>query len=399
MNSDRLLDAIEHELRPRCRLRFRQEVEALFEQETHQARQRHLVIMGLVSALIYTLFLINDYSLRPEAFLASVVIRGVILLPMALAIFWWVYRGVSPWLRETLMAGLVVIAMIGSSTIFYISSSPYSYLDVFSFGLILLAGNIVFSLRFPYALVSSVISIAVMGAFVFHYELMPVEAKRLAMFAIVVKAVFTLMANYRLEYSMRISFLLLMREKIKAGNMQSANHQLTRLSVTDPLTDIANRRQFDAIFPAHWQVAQLEQRYLAIMVIDIDHFKAYNDYYGHLQGDLCLRQVAAALQANSRSDDLVVRYGGEEFVILMPRTEPHTARQAAERIRESIEALAIAHAGCGPDANVTVSIGVAAMQPTVGQEETVLFMAADQALYDAKRQGRNRVCMTPLAES
>ncbi|NGO91007.1 MAG: diguanylate cyclase, partial [Halomonas sp.] len=326
MNSDRLLDAIEHELRPRCRLRFGQEVEALFEQETHQARQRHLVIMGLVSALIYTLFLINDYSLRPEAFLASVVIRGVILLPMALAIFWWVYRGVPPWLRETLMAGLVVIAMIGSSTIFYISSSPYSYLDVFSFGLILLAGNIVFSLRFPYALVSSVISIAVMGAFVFHYELMPVEAKRLAMFAIVVKAVFTLMANYRLEYSMRISFLLLMREKIKAGNMQSANHQLTRLSVTDPLTDIANRRQFDAIFPAHWQVAQLEQRYLAIMVIDIDHFKAYNDYYGHLQGDLCLRQVAAALQSNSRSDDLVVRYGGEEFVILMPRTEPHTAR-------------------------------------------------------------------------
>lgn len=184
MKSDRLLNAIEHELRPRCRLRFRQELEALFEQETHQTRQRHLVIMGLITALLYVLFLINDYSLRPEAFLASVVIRGVILLPMALAIFWWVYRGVPPWLRETLMAGLVVIAMIGSSTIFYISSSPHSYLDVFSFGLILVAGNIVFSLRFPYALMSTVISIGVMSVFVFYYEPMPIEAKRLAMFAI-----------------------------------------------------------------------------------------------------------------------------------------------------------------------------------------------------------------------
>lgn len=207
------------------------------------------------------------------------------------------------------------------------------------------------------------------------------------------------MANYRLEYSERTSFLLLMREKIQAGHMQSANHQLTRLSVTDPLTDIANRRQFDTIFPAHWQVARLEQSHLAIMVIDIDHFKAYNDYYGHLQGDLCLRQVAAALQANSRSDDLVVRYGGEEFVILMPRTEPHTAHQTAERIRESVEALAIAHGGCGASSVVTVSIGVAAMQPTLGQEEAILFTTADQALYEAKRQGRNRVCMTPLAES
>lgn len=399
MKSDRLLNAIEHELRPRYRLRFRQELEALFEQETHQTRQRHLVIMGLITALLYVLFLINDYSFRPEAFLASVMIRGVILLPMALAIFWWVYRGVPPWLRETLMAGLVVIAMIGSSTIFYISSSPHSYLDVFSFGLILVAGNIVFSLRFPYALMSTVISIGVMSVFVFYYEPMPIEAKRLAMFAILVKAVFTLMANYRLEYSERTSFLLLMREKIQAGHMQSANHQLTRLSVTDPLTDIANRRQFDTIFPAHWQVARLEQSHLAIMVIDIDHFKAYNDYYGHLQGDLCLRQVAAALQANSRSDDLVVRYGGEEFVILMPRTEPHTAHQTAERIRESVEALAIAHGGCGTSSVVTVSIGVAAMQPTLGQEDAILFTTADQALYDAKRQGRNRVCMTPLAES
>lgn len=394
MINDALLKAVEKELeKSPWQLKFTKDVEARFEADTQHQRSRNMVVAGLIAASVYSLFLINDYSFRPDSFLTAVQLRMGVMLPIGLTILWWVYRGVAPVIRETLMAITVVVAMLVSCLIFATSTEPYSYLDVFSFGLILVVGNIIYPLRFGYACVSSGIGVLIMLVFIVVYEPMPLEVKRLAMFSIVAKALFTLFANFRLERSERTAYLLVLKEKIRSGYYLKNNRKLSRLSVTDPLTNIANRRQFDTIFPLRWQEAIDKHNFLGLMVIDIDYFKAYNDYYGHLQGDQCLRQVATTIQANSRDTDLVVRFGGEEFVVLMPNATLNAVRQAAERIRCSIEALSIPNYGCSGQRVVTVSIGVAMLCPTEHVTPDGFLANADAALYEAKKQGRNCICM------
>ena len=320
MINDTLLTAVEDELRRGpWRLRFADEVEARFEEDTQRQRSRSMVMAGLISAIIYCLFLINDHSFRPDTFATALALRVGVMLPFGMPILWWVYRGVSPAQRETLMASTVIVATVISCLILVESTVPYSYLDVFSFGLILLVGNIVYSLRFNYACVSSAICIFIILLFVLSYDPMPPEAKRLAIFTIIAQTLFTLVANYRFEQSERTSYLHVLKEKLRAGYYLKDNQELSRMSVTDPLTNLANRRQVDTVFPVRWQEATDKGLCLGLMVIDIDHFKAYNDYYGHPQGDECLRQVATAMQANSRDADLVVRFGGEEFVAARPQ--------------------------------------------------------------------------------
>jgi diguanylate cyclase (GGDEF)-like protein len=394
MTSDSFSSAIERELvRPSWQLRFADELEARFECDTQQQRNRNMVVAGLISALIYSLFLINDYSFRPNEFWLSALIRGLVVLPFGLPILWAIYRGVSGSKRETLMASTVVVAMVASCLIFISSQSPYSYLDIFSFGLILVVGNVLYSLRFQYALISSFISVAIMVYFVVGYEPMPIEVKRLAIFTIVAKAIFTLIANYRLEASERKAYLLLLRETHRAGHALRSNAELSKLSLTDPLTELANRRQFDTLFNHYWQQAVEERVTIGLMVIDIDCFKAYNDHYGHLQGDHCLKQVASTLHTHAGNACVVARFGGEEFVVLSLGQSHQAVLAQAEQLRHAVEALQLPHHGGAVPANVTISVGGAVLQPKVGVNASQLFRAADQALYEAKRQGRNRVAM------
>lgn len=400
MINDTLLTAVEDELRRGSwRLRFADEVEARFEEDTQRQRSRSMVMAGLISAIIYCLFLINDHSFRPDTFATALALRVGVMLPFGMPILWWVYRGVSPAQRETLMASTVIVATVISCLILVESTVPYSYLDVFSFGLILLVGNIVYSLRFNYACVSSAICIFIILLFVLSYDPMPPEAKRLAIFTIIAQTLFTLVANYRFEQSERTSYLHVLKEKLRAGYYLKDNQELSRMSVTDPLTNLANRRQFDTVFPVRWQEATDKGLCLGLMVIDIDHFKAYNDYYGLPQGDECLRQVATAMQANSRDADLVVRFGGEEFVVLIANASPEAEKPAAERIRCNVEALEIPNHGVSAQSVVTVSVGVAVLYPKVSLAPAELLSQADEALYEAKRQGRNRVWVASAIDS
>lgn len=397
--SEALLKDVEGEIAKRSwRLRFEDAVEARFEADTQQQRSRSMVLAGLVSAIIYVLFLFNDYSFRPDAFPVALLLRAGVMLPIGLTILWWVHRGVSPARREALMSSIVILAMVLSCLISASSTAPYSYLDVFSFGLILVVGNVVYSLRFGYAWVSSVISVLIALIFVILYEPMPIEVKRLAMFTLVAKALFTLVANYRLEASERNSYLHVLKERLRAGSYLEDNQALSQLSMTDPLTNISNRRKFDALLPICWQEAIDKDISLGLLVIDIDHFKAYNDYYGHPQGDECLRKVANTMQESSRESDLVVRFGGEEFVVLMANASPEMVKRAAERIQRSVEALQIPNHGHSKESVVTVSIGVAVLSPNVGITPADLLSQADEALYEAKRQGRNRIKIANLID-
>jgi diguanylate cyclase (GGDEF)-like protein len=171
----------------------------------------------------------------------------------------------------------------------------------------------------------------------------------------------------------------------------AAFHEADALATQDHATGLANRFSFDRHLALEWQNAALQQTSLALLMLDIDHFKLYNDHYGHLAGDDCLRRIASILaSASLRTSDLVARYGGEEFAVILPRVSAQGAVTLAERVRQLVADAQISHMPYTPGI-VTVSIGVAAMIPDAGKDETDLIQFADRALYSAKRAGRNRV--------
>ncbi|MBI4986906.1 MAG: diguanylate cyclase [Rhodocyclales bacterium] len=169
---------------------------------------------------------------------------------------------------------------------------------------------------------------------------------------------------------------------------------LQRLTLLDPLTDIANRRRFDEYLTQEWNRAARDQAPLALLMIDVDNFKGFNDRNGHARGDQCLSAIAHAIQsALQRPADLVARYGGEEFVCVLPGTDLAGAGQLAEHIRATVAALAVADGSATGSGHVSVSVGVAAARPQPETSSAVLIHAADQALYEAKLGGRNCVCL------
>ncbi|MDT3445353.1 diguanylate cyclase [Pseudofrankia sp. BMG5.37] len=176
----------------------------------------------------------------------------------------------------------------------------------------------------------------------------------------------------------------------RTRQLAAANQRLEQLTITDPLTGLANRRRLDEVLDAEWPRATHQAAPIGLAMIDIDHFKAYNDHYGHTAGDRCLQHVAACLGDNTRDTDLTARYGGEEFAIVMPDTDLRVATRIAHRLRSAVAELAEPHPPVA-DHIVTVSIGVTAITPTPDDDPTAFVELADTALYRAKHGGRNRV--------
>jgi two-component system chemotaxis family response regulator WspR len=161
---------------------------------------------------------------------------------------------------------------------------------------------------------------------------------------------------------------------------------------SDGLTGLSNRRHFDEYLEMEWRRALREQSQLSLLLIDVDHFKAYNDTFGHVAGDEALRRVAGTIREScARSSDLPARYGGEEFAIILPGTSPGGARLLAEKLRLTVQALGIAHEQPDAGAVLTVSVGVATLTPGQGESCLRLIEHADRALYNAKHGGRNQV--------
>lgn len=204
-----------------------------------------------------------------------------------------------------------------------------------------------------------------------------------------------LMVQERAEAELRASQQLLNERNLEltrySTELEQANTKLAALSVTDALTGLANRRRFDELLVAEWSRATRHRHAFAVIMLDIDYFKQFNDHYGHQAGDACLIKVAAVLQTcGRRAGDVAARYGGEEFVMIVTDTDPASVARFAESVRESIAALQIPHAD-SPCGVVTVSMGTAAVRSTQGGNPAAVLKLADDMLYEAKRQGRNRV--------
>ena len=193
--------------------------------------------------------------------------------------------------------------------------------------------------------------------------------------------------------------LLFLRKTLdeRSRELEAVNRKLEKLSSTDGLTGIANRRSFDTLFASEWKRAQRSGQPLGLALIDVDYFKKYNDRYGHQAGDHCLKTVAGALASSfRRSGDLVARYGGEEFVLLSPETDSLTMVKLAEKIRLVVRNKNLLHED-SPLNYLTISVGVASFQPGLQEAPEALIKAADDALYRAKDRGRNRVESAPSA--
>lgn len=184
--------------------------------------------------------------------------------------------------------------------------------------------------------------------------------------------------------------------KARIRNHLRLKHQadlLESLSMIDALTQIPNRRNFDATLLSEWKQAARNHSMLTVIIIDIDYFKQYNDHYGHGAGDVCLQMVASALSKDIiRPSDMVARYGGEEFIVILPETTEEEATLVAERLRTSVENLAIPHEYSSTAPVVTISAGIASHRNQGDNSIQNLIDAADKALYMAKASGRNQVC-------
>jgi diguanylate cyclase (GGDEF)-like protein len=191
--------------------------------------------------------------------------------------------------------------------------------------------------------------------------------------------------------------------------LKQLSDRLRRSASIDPLTEIANRRVFDEMLDQEWRRALRTNRPISLLLIDIDHFKAFNDHYGHPAGDGCLRQFASTLrQVVARPTDLVARYGGEEFALLLPDTHANGAHAVADRLLVLLREAAMPHARSPVADHVTASVGISTFQPdgkpparrsqppqSAASGPTELLAIADRAMYDAKAGGRNRVSFRP----
>ncbi|MDP3316912.1 MAG: GGDEF domain-containing protein [Devosia sp.] len=345
-----------HLARRGIRLRFSDELETQYEAETSLARSRLLVVQGVAGFVFYLLHSFTDLALIPD------------IVPLALML----HLGVS--------TPLMLIAL----TLYWFNSPPPLRDQLAtSTATVMLFITVIQRARLPYAIFGCVVLFA---ANVVALSLLPgYEPERLlsSIGTLVGSAVLMLVATWLLERETRQAYLLRLKERL-------LNTALDDMSRHDPMTGLENRRALELAFAAIDRDANRGED-IAVVLLDIDHFKAYNDALGHMAGDEALRQVARELRAGLRAGtDRAFRFGGEEFLLLLRRTSLSEAVSLAERLRRRIEAAALPHPR-GEGMVVTASFGAASARTggDIGNDE--LVAGADAALYAAKRNGRNQV--------
>lgn len=204
---------------------------------------------------------------------------------------------------------------------------------------------------------------------------------------------------FMIEQRDRRAFLQSRLIEIEKQQLNKLSQEMARISQEDALTTLANRRHFNEVLAREWAIAEREVHPLSLMFIDVDHFKPYNDTYGHLEGDKTLNRVGRTLKKMAkRPADLAARYGGEEFVLLLPNTDTEGAYVLAQEVQAAIDALAIPHKSSKAGKTVSVSIGLSTVTPNDGNSITTLIDQADEGVYAAKKAGRHRIRIHPAPE-
>jgi len=377
---------------PRLRLCFDAPLEAQFESETGAARSRLLVLQGIAAVLIYNSLLVLDFFALPDAFWLAVLVRvGLFggVMAITLSVTW---RNPSPRVREGLLAVAALVASGGVLILVLASSSPMrgNYRD--GIMLVMLFVIALQHLRFRYAVPTVIAIMALHGAAVLAVDTIPIYDKLAAIALTQALAAFALHADFVFEKNERQMWLRGYRDRLRAAGFEE-------LAAADPMTGLGNRRALE-LWLTQLQTEQ-QGTLVSIVVVDIDHFKAYNDTFGHMQGDECIRRVADILAAEAQTaGGRAFRFGGEEFVIVLVGKEPEQTHAIADRMRMAVSATGLPHTSTSGSDHVTCSFGYAIDMLVPDADLTALLTEADFALYAAKKAGRNCVMPEPqdLAE-
>jgi len=373
-------------------LRFTPALEARFEQDKAAERQTLLSNGVLLLLVLSNTLLLADWLMIHDQFNSGLLLRLGLFTPVCLL---WLSliprqgRAAQEW-------SCLAVSLLGAGITVYLclcSTDPLAAPYLVCLSLIQLFNGGVIRMRFWIALKVDALVLLMFAGALLAIPDPPWNVMISLSLVLVSTTVFTLFGSYWLEHDERGNWLMLQQERVLLEALGQANLRLDELSRFDALTGLANRRQFDEFLQRLWPRARQDGQELALLMIDVDHFKAYNDHYGHPAGDVCLKAVADALKSHLRKpEDLVARLGGEEFIVVLSKSTLPMALAAAERVREGVASLHLPHLASATATNVTVSVGVAAVVP--GQAVSTpaqLVDAADAALYQAKSRGRNRV--------
>jgi len=369
---------------------FPRALEDRFIADNYRKRLSMIGVVNLAAVWLFGCFLVVDWLMTPDVVAIAAAVRLLVFPLVMLGGYHVLCRLGMGRLNEWMVAAAGLAAVALDCIVLLSSQMPWMILRTVELNLV-----IVFTCALArfWPAVALCVGSAVMYLGLLMHLPDPSGVLRLNMgllFGAV--TVFTLFASYRLELDERLGFLARLREAQLDRALQLEHDRLASLATTDALTGVANRRSFEDYLAGSWARAQSEGLNLSLLMIDVDHFKRYNDHFGHQAGDRCLVAVTRAIESCLRRPvDLVARVGGEEFAVVMVDADIDAARAAAERVRQAVQALQLPHPASGSGACVSVSIGVSGTRPGADLAVGNLVARADAALYRAKSEGRNRV--------
>lgn len=382
-------------------LRFPPSLEALYQAAYHDKRRAPDLWTHGLSLLCYLAFLLVDKAFAPQSFALALRVRLSLAAVLIVGFFGVrLLKPDSPRARELFLA--LAATACGLSLVYLasvqVANSLPAGLMLCGLPLVIMFMTTLHRVRWWTAVaVSLVLGLGMIG---YLYTAGGLSAQINLAVAMLVggSIVFSLVGSYRSEYEERTLYLLRRldraqreREGELLRKLGELSERYQALSLVDALTGMSNRRHLHEFLDELWPRAAREGSEIAMLLIDVDHFKDYNDTYGHPAGDRCLQALAGALRQTLRNGgDLVARFGGEEFVVVLPGSSLAMAADVARRIQTAVAALGISHVASPVAQTLTISIGISAMRPGYGGvTQDALISAADTALYQAKTAGRN----------
>jgi diguanylate cyclase (GGDEF)-like protein len=360
-------------------LRFPQGLEQAYVLARADERMVRLITAGIMGALAFALFMWPDYLIDPQGLAQSFALRVGLFGGLTVVGLVTLHRLSMPQVNEWMVVPIALMACLIAA--YQSQADPRDMAFARTVEIVLVVAYATVFTRFWPMLLACLLMLAV---YIQTLLLAPHTADALKpgiTLMLMTTIAFGLYTTYTREHNDRRAFLNDLREQALRASVDAGNRQLHALARTDALTGVANRRAFDDALAQH--IGLSPRHDLALLLVDVDHFKAYNDHHGHPAGDQCLCRVSEALASCLRRPiDLLARWGGEEFVILLSDADEGVARHVADRICTAVMQQGVPQ--------VTVSIGVALAPASLSPQPHALLQAADAALYQAKRGGRNR---------
>ncbi|WP_457622586.1 diguanylate cyclase [Persephonella sp.] len=386
-------EEVKREFRNLSFLYFSKKIEKIFKAYFLRVKINQIRFALAFGMFLYVIFAVLDYLLFPQVMHDLWIIRAfVVSIGMAVLVYTFVSKGKA--LVEFFISVVIFVGGMGILLMIILIDFYEEKAHIYYAGLLLVIffAYTFSSIRLLYALLPSVlVTVAYLVA-----DLTYIKTDKFILinngFFLVSTNAMGIFAGYMLEYFFRKNFLQSFLIFLDKKKTEYLNKKLYEMTITDELTKVANRRFFQETLEKELKRAYRENYPVSLLMVDVDHFKEYNDSFGHTAGDRCLCSVAKILKKyRKRSYDLVARYGGDEFIVVLPKASEDYAVDVAENIRYEVEKLDMKHVK--PFDKVTVSIGVAVLNNKNTKNLSVkdLLNTADKALYRAKKEGRNRV--------